>query len=104
MQRFHLTLLTMALFSTSAAAQFDANSELLGASLRSWRSESTRDQMATVTNIVVKILNISDPIDARSKAINVHGCINKVAADFMAGERRVVDVAMTCIVQLGYLR
>jgi len=96
--------LLLALACANASAQFEANAALHGESLRSWRSESARDQMATITDIVVKILNISDPIDANSKAINVRGCVNKVAADFMAGEQRVVDVAMMCIAQLGYFR
>lgn len=96
--------LILALACASAFAQFEANAALHGSSLRAWRTAPARDQLATITDIVVKILNISDPIDARSKALNVNGCVNKVAADFMTGERRVVDVAMTCIVQLGYLR
>ena len=97
-------LLLLALACASASAQFEPNAGLHGESLRAWRTESARDQMATMTDIVVKILNISDPIDARSKALNVQGCVNKVAADFMSGERRVVDVAVMCIAQLGYLR
>lgn len=97
-------LLLLALACASASAQFEPNSALHGESLRSWRTESARDQMATITDIVVKILNISDPIDAHSKALSVQGCVNRVAADFMSGERRVVDVAVMCIAQLGYLR
>jgi hypothetical protein len=97
-------LLLLSFVSATASAQFEPNSALHGESLRSWRGENARDQMATITDIVVKILNISDPIDARSKAINVQGCVNKVAADFMNGERRVVDVAVMCIAQLGYLK
>ena len=100
--RFALVALMLA--SASASAQMEADAALHGESLRAWRSETARDQMATLTDIVVKILNISDPIDARNKALNVQGCVNKVAADFMAGERRVVDVAVMCIAQLGYLR
>ena len=92
------------LFAMNAPTRFDANTELLGDSLRAWRTASERDQMATMTHIVVNILNISDPIDARAKALQVRGCVNKVAADFMAGERRVADVAVLCIAQLGYLR
>ena len=101
-----LPLLPLLLLSVSmhVAAQFEANGELQSESLRTWRTESERDQVATMTNIVIKILNIGDPIDARNKALSVRGCVNKVAADFMAGERRVVDVAMSCIVQLGYFR
>ena len=97
-------LFCLLLVSVSAAAQFEPNAALHGESLRAWRTESARDQLATMTDIVVKILNISDPIDARSKALNVQGCVNKVAADFMAGERRVADVAVMCIAQLGYFR
>ena len=97
-------LLLLSMVCAAASAQFEPISALHGESLRSWRGATARDQMATITDIVVKILNISDPIDARSKALNVQGCVNKVAADFMNGERRVVEVAMTCIVQLGYLR
>jgi hypothetical protein len=96
--------LILALECASASAQFEPNAALHGASLRAWRVEAARDQMATLTDIVVKILNISDPIDARSKALEVRSCVNRVAADFMTGEQRVVDVAMMCIVQLGYLR
>lgn len=88
----------------TAHAQFEPNASLHGESLRAWRTEPARDQLATIMDIVIKVLNISDPIDARSKALNVQGCVNKVAADFMAGERRVVDVAVMCIAQLGYLR
>jgi hypothetical protein len=97
-------LLALALVCASASAQFEADAALQGDSLRTWRGASTRDQMATMTNIVVNILNISDPIDARTKAITVYACVNQVAGDFMAGERRVIDVAMSCILQLGYLR
>ena len=96
--------LLLALCCASACAQFAPNATLQGESLRSWRTESTRDQLATLTDIVVKILNISDPIEARNKAVNVQGCVNKVAADFMAGEQRVADVAVMCIAQLGYFR
>ena len=94
----------LALVCASASAQFEPNAALHGESLRAWRTESTRDQLATITDIVVKILNISDPIEARNKARSVQGCVNKVASDFMAGERRVADVAVMCIAQLGYLR
>ncbi len=97
-------LLLLSMVCATASAQFEPNASLHGESLRSFRGESARDQMATITDIVVKILNVSDPIDARSKAINVQGCVNKVAADFMNGERRVVDVAVMCIAQLGYLK
>jgi len=96
--------LILALGCASASAQFEPNAALHGESLRAWRGEPARDQLATLTDIVVNVLNISDPIDARSKALQVQSCVNKVAADFMTGERRVVDVAMMCIVQLGYLR
>ena len=99
-----LAPLFLMLACASASAQFEPNAALQGESLRAWRGESTRDQLATMTGIVVKILNISDPIEARNKARNVQGCVNKVAADFMAGERRVADVAVMCIAQLGYLR
>lgn len=97
-------LFLLALACASASAQFEPNASLHGESLRAFRTESARDQLATLTDIVVRILNISDPIDARTKALNVQGCVNKVAADFMAGERRVADVAVMCIAQLGYLR
>jgi hypothetical protein len=97
-------LFCLLLASASAAAQFEPNAALHGESLRAWRTESARDQLATMTDIVVKILNISDPIEARNKAVSVQGCVNKVAADFMAGERRVADVAVMCIAQLGYFR
>lgn len=97
-------LLLLILVCGGASAQFEPNAALHGESLRAWRGESSRDQMATINDIVIKILNITDPIEARGKARNVHGCVNKVAADFMSGERRVVDVAMMCIAQLGYLR
>lgn len=97
-------LFCLLLVSVSAAAQFEPNAALHSESLRAWRTESARDQLATMTDIVVKILNISDPIEARNKAVNVQGCVNKVAADFMAGERRVADVAVMCIAQLGYFR
>jgi hypothetical protein len=96
-------LVLLALACSSASAQFDANSSLQGDSLRTWRGASARDQLATMTNIVVKILNLNDPIDARNKAIAVQACVNQVAGDFMTGERRVIDVAMSCILKLGYL-
>ena len=99
-----VVLLALALVSSSAFAQFEANSSLQGDSLRTWRGASARDQLATMTNIVVKILNLTDPIDARSKAITVQACVNQVAGDFMTGERLVADVAMSCILKLGYLR
>jgi hypothetical protein len=99
-----IVLLLLALACASASAQFEPNAALHGESLRAWRTEPARDQLATITDIVVKILNISDPIEARDKARSVQGCVNKVAADFMAGERRVADVAVMCIAQLGYLR
>lgn len=98
------SLLCSFLVCGGAAAQFEPNAALHGESLRVWRGEASRDQMATITDIVVRILNIGDPIDARSKALQVHGCVNKVAADFMQGERRVVDVALMCIAQLGYFK
>jgi hypothetical protein len=99
-----VVLLVLALACSSASAQFEANSSLQGDSLRTWRGASMRDQLATMTNIVVKILDLSDPIDARNKAIMVQACVNQVAGDFMTGERRVIDVAMSCILKLGYLR
>lgn len=99
-----IPLILLTLTSTCAFAQFDPKANLHGDTLRTWRSAPTRDQMATITDIVVKILNISDPLEARSKAIAVHACVGKTAADFMAGERRVADVAVSCIAQLGYLR
>jgi len=104
MRLSRLLLACLWLACASAGAQMEPNAALHGESLRAWRGEPARDQIATLTDIVVKILNISDPIEARNKALNVQGCVNKVAADFMAGERRVVDVAVMCIAQLGYLR
>ena len=104
MRRVRLLSFALALACASASAQFEPNAALHGESLRAFRTESARDQLATLTDIVVKILNISDPIDARNKAVNVQGCVNKVAADFMAGEQRVADVAVMCIAKLGYLR
>ena len=96
--------LLLALVYVGASAEIAPNAALHGESLRTWRTESTRDQLATISDIVVKILNISDPIEARNKARTVQGCVNKVAADFVSGERRVADVAVMCIAQLGYLR
>jgi hypothetical protein len=99
-----LLLLLLSLVCAGAWAQFEPNAALHGESLRSWRSAASRDQMATIGDIVVKTLNITDPIDARSKSRAVHECVNKVAADFMHGEQRVVDVAVMCIAQLGYFK
>ena len=96
--------LFLACVCASANAQFEPNASLASENLRTWRTAPARDQAAAMTDIVVKILNISDPIAARNKAVTVQACVNKTAADFMAGERRVVDVALACIAQLGYFR
>lgn len=97
-------LVALAIFAGSAFAEPDVGGNLHRANLRDWRIASPANQMATITDIVGKVLNIGDPLDLAPKVRDVQSCVSRLAENFTRGSQTVFDAAYVCMAELGYLR
>lgn len=99
-----IILLALALACGGAAADTESNlGTLHRSSLREWHQATPANQFATVVDLVQRVLNIRDPIEAAPKARNVQSCISRVAANYLLGSQMVADTAYACMGELGYL-
>jgi hypothetical protein len=96
-------LLALAMVCCSATAQDHFGGTLHRATLREWHIASPADQLATVADIVERILNIRDPLAVAPKARDVQACINRVSDNFKLRSQLVADTAVACMAELGYL-
>lgn len=97
-------LVALALCAGSACAQKNIGGTLHQSTLREWRIATPGDQLATVTDIVGRILSNGDPLAVKSASLDVQMCVNRVAANFKLGTQTVADTAVACLAELGFLR
>lgn len=95
--------LSLALACGGAAAQGAIGGNLHRATLREWHLASSANQVATVADIIEKLLNIGDPVVVTRRAREVQACINRVSDNFQLRSQLVADTAVACIAELGYL-
>lgn len=96
-------VVALAMACGGAAAQGMVRGTLHASNLRDWNAASASDQMATVTDIVERVLNVHDPLGVAPKARDVRACINRVSSNFKIGAQAVTDTAVACMAELGYL-
>lgn len=96
-------LLALALCCGDASSEANLGGTLHRATLRDWHQSSGANQLATVSDIVERFLNIYDPVALAPKALAVHSCINKISANFKLRSQTVTDTAIACMAKLGYL-
>lgn len=96
-------LLAVALYCGGAAAEETMGGTLHGATLRDWHQATAGNQFATVSDIVEKVLNISDHISVAPKVRDVQACVNRVSANFALRSQMVFDTTIACMAELGYL-
>lgn len=96
-------IVTLAMACGGAAAQGMLGGTLHAATLRDWNTASASNQMATVTEIVERVLKLHDPLGVAPKARGVRACINRVSSNFKLGSQTVTDTAVACMAELGYL-
>ena len=97
-------LVALTICAGSACAESELGGNLHRASLRDWRIASPGNQVATMTDIVGKVLNIGDPLALAPKVRDVQSCVSRIADNFTRGSQTVFDTAFVCMAELGYLR
>lgn len=102
-QRLITGMLLSLVISAPHAAEDFLGGNLHGASLREWHTASSQNQLATLADIIGRMLNIGDPIALKSKSLNVQSCINRVARNYTLRSQSVSDTALACMAELGYL-
>ena len=103
-QRLSTSLLLSLVISAPAGAEEFMGGTLHSANLREWHLASSQNQLATLADIVGRMLNIGDPVLLRSKTLEVQNCINRVAGNFKLRSQTVSDTAIACMAELGYLQ
>lgn len=98
-----LVILVLAVACSSARAEVTVGGTLHGSTLRDWHAASAANQLITVVDIVEKVLNLRDPLAVAPKARAVQSCINRVSNNFKLRSQMVVDTAVACMAELGYL-
>jgi hypothetical protein len=77
---------------------------LHGASLREWHTASSQNQLATLADIIGRMLNIGDPMVLKTRSMAVQSCMNRVASNYALRSQAVSDTALACMAELGYFR
>ena len=96
-------LLALVMVCGSAPAEVKLGGTLHGATLRDWHAAAIGDQLATVSDIVQRVLNLRDPLAVAPKARAVQSCVNRVSNNFKLRSQMVTDTAVACMAELGYL-
>ena len=102
-QRLTTGILLSLVLSAPVGADEFLGGNLHGASLREWHTASSQNQLATLADIVGRMLNIGDPIILKTKTLEVQSCINRVARNYTLRSQSVTDTALACMAELGYL-
>ncbi|MEO7494093.1 MAG: hypothetical protein ABIT83_06415 [Massilia sp.] len=103
-QRLSTSILLSLVICAPVGADEFLGGTLHSASLRDWHLASSQNQLATLGDIVGRMLNIGDPVELRTRTLAVQACINRVAGNFTLRSQSVADTAIACMAELGYLK